>query len=242
VVAEHGKGSPEASVDLGLVLVAGDKPISVVVHRTKYNRAANGTLVVGRTRTALPSRLVGLKGLNYFFEMTVKNAAGRTVKTGFFPYCPGGAGYYGEAARARPDAPDTSPWPGGCADHPFALGMVAGQQAGWLAPVRLNVSLPDGRYTVTVRLGEDWRALLRVPRPAARTSVKVTVREGKDEGKDEDAAAPGVAAEKRHEERRAQVEAVALASGHARPLGAAPRGAVVRAVPVAQRPDLRALP
>ncbi len=243
VVAEHPKDSSRASVNLGLNLVAGDQPVSVVVHRTNYAKAATGTLTVGRKKIALSSRLVGLTGLRGFLEVTVADARGKVISRRTTTYCPGGSGYYGQAVRARPDAPDSSPWPGGCADHPFAQGMIAGQQAGWLSPVPSELALPDGRYVVTARLGETWRALLGVPRAASRTSVKVTVRPGKDEGNDDgEPADPAAAAEKRHAQRLAQVQAVALASGHARPLGTAPRGAVARSVAAAQRPDLRALP
>ncbi len=239
IQAEHGKDEPAAYVDFRLNVVGGDRPISVFVHRTDYAKRAVSTLTVGRTRQALGLRMAALYGLRDFVEVTVTDAKGKVVSRRSLAYCPNGT------VRARPDAPATSPYPSGCAEHPFALGAVAGLQAGWLSPIDAGAELPNGTYTVTARLGEPWRKALGVPVASARTSVKVKVVTGEGSGGGEHPAERSAAAsERRHEERRAQVEALALASGRAKPLGARPTGTATfaRAVPGAQRPDLRALP
>jgi hypothetical protein len=244
VQAQHSKDSKTAFVDFGLNVLGGDRPISVVVHRPDYAKRAVATLSVGKATRKLGRGMAALYGLRDFVTVTVTDAKGKVVSKQKMAYCPGG-GYFGGAVRGRPDAPSTSPYPSGCAMHPFALGMVAGLQAGWLSPVYAGAELKNGSYTVNARLGEPWRKILGVPVASARTTLKVKVVTGKDDGDGvHPAESPEAAFERAHEERRAQIEAFALASGHAKPLGTTPRGtaAVARAVPAGQRPDLRALP
>jgi Lysyl oxidase len=172
---EHNPGEPVWDGDLGFYLVTGAHPVVVSVHRPVYSKPATATLSLGGKARALPAGLADLNGLHGFLTVKITNAKGAVVSEQTMDYCPGDGG---GAARARPDAPDSSPYPSpGCSYHPFAQGALVGLQAGWLTSLQgfTGADLADGTYRVTTRLGNRWRALLTVPTAQASATVALTI-------------------------------------------------------------------
>jgi hypothetical protein len=258
IQAQREKDEDGAFVDLGIAAVAGDKPLSVWVRRPVYTKPPTATLVLGSTKRVLPKGMADLTGLRDFTQVTVTDAKGRPVPAGGpDTTC---LSNYG-AARYRPDAPATSPYPFDCAYLPFALGAVTGLQAGWVTPLPAAVYLPNGTYTARVRLGERWRKLLGVPVAAATATTRIVVTTAPSSpgpspspsatAVSAPAPAPAVRAghdhrdtgEAAHDRRVAEVRKAALASGRAvAPHRARPTGRATSAAKAAPRPDLQALP
>ena len=169
--------------DLGLNLVGGAKALKIVAERAAYDKPVKSTLTVGSTKTVLPKGLADFTGMQDFLTVSFTDAAGRVVAQQDSAFCPSGGDRFGDgggAGRARPDAPDSSPFPRSCSGgHPFTLGTIYGLQAGWATPVGSGflqgLALPAGKYKVKVTIGPRWRTILHVPAAKASATVSVTL-------------------------------------------------------------------
>jgi len=173
--------------NLGVNLIAGKNPFEIRAKRKSYADpivAQQAVFSKGkRTMVTLPKGLVsGFGGFRNFTTITIKNKAGKTVKSYQTDFCPNS----GETARTRRDAPASSPYPRGCAqDNPFMLGAVWGIQAGWNATTQDRPGSPDGRddsfdlalgnYTVTVALNQKYRDYFKVPAKSATVKLNLNV-------------------------------------------------------------------
>lgn len=180
------EGEPLFFFDVGVYAVTGASDVQVRTTRSSYAKAPVSDLVLTtngrRTTKRLPDGLVtGFAGLTAFTTQTVKNKAGKTVSTTTQTWCPGA----GEAARVRPDAKATSPYPQFCQGSPWALGGVVGQPAHWASslagfdfgfdPDQPPPELADGTYTVTTTISDAWRKVMGTPKSKASATVTVTV-------------------------------------------------------------------
>jgi len=177
VTLDRFEGDPFLFLDLGVHAVAGQNAFEIRATRRSYADPIVATqyLHQGGTRTRrLPGGLLDdFTGLPGFLHVTLTNAAGEIAAEQDQTFCPNSS----DGGRARPDAPDTSPFPQTCGRNPFTLGSVWGIQAGWSVPTTdwFNpvIGLPDGRYTARVTVAQEYRDLFGIP--DAELSVDVTV-------------------------------------------------------------------
>ena len=260
-------------MDLGVNLIAGRHPFEIRAKRTSYAKPIVAEqIVVGaggkKTSKALPAGLLtSFSGFQDFTTVTIKNAAGATVKSYQTDFCPNTYG----SARTRRDAPAENPYPQHCAgDNPFILGSVWGIQAGWNATTesmprsdsdsgKPEFDLPAGSYQATVQLNRKYREYLGIPAANAKADLKLTVIDvgsGSDpaglalaKAKTRAAAVgeqvnPETAALGEHGEHAGEGQASLQVSAYkpeARPPAKAPR-ALAAAPKSGPRPDLRSLP
>lgn len=257
-------------LDLGANLIAGKDPFEIRTSRPSYAKPIVAQQIVvkngKKTSVPLPKGFVtDFGGLRNFTAITVKNAAGATVKTYQTDFC---ANDY-SSARTRRDAPANNPYPRGCArGNPFTLGAVWGVQAGWNARVdsvpqydeQAPFDIAAGKYAVTVTINKKYRDYFKIPVAKAAVKVNLTVVDVKD---GDGGGANGVA------RKAAQARAVRAGAGTAaaavaahgvhvgegdpnhqasafspqlRPPARRPVTMAAAAAPKGPRPDLRSLP
>ena len=190
-----GNGSkPLTYLDLGTHVIGGKDPLEIQVTRPDYSKPLVAKQAVwqnGRTGWApLPAGMVTTfqAGLRAFIRITVTNAAGATVLDQDNDWCPN----TGQPTRARPDAPDASPYPESCGnggrDNPFILGSFWGLQAGWSAPTsggrELATDLLPGSYRATVTVNPVYREHFKIPADKAAATLAVTVVDAPSGGQD----------------------------------------------------------
>ncbi|MFG1609854.1 lysyl oxidase family protein [Actinoplanes sp. NPDC049265] len=185
------EGSVWMDFDLGVNLIAGKQPFEIRAKRKNYAQPIVATQEVTdakgkKTSVAVPDGLfTSFNGFEKFTSISIKDAAGATVKEYDTDWCPN----TWNSLRTRPDAPSSTPYPQYCAGgNPFILGSVWGVQAGYNAPVestpRVDIEagepefdLPAGKYQVTVKLNEKYRSWLAVPADSATVALNVTVQD-----------------------------------------------------------------
>jgi hypothetical protein len=182
--------------DLGVNLIAGKDPFEIRATRTSYAKPISAVRIVPqggkKKQVALPAGMVkSFGGLSAFSTVTIKTAAGATVKNFQTDFCPNSYG----STRTRRDAPAQNPYPMGCsAGNPFVLGGVWGIQAGWNAPIadrpqstdpegRDEFDIPAGKYAVTVTLNPAYQKFLKIPASGATVKLNLTVTTVADGGK-----------------------------------------------------------
>ncbi|MER7110364.1 lysyl oxidase family protein [Streptomyces sp. NPDC000229] len=185
VTLDSYKEDPGVYLDLGTYVTAENAPLELKVTRKSYKDPVVATQIVkegGKTRAkALPTGLVkDFSGLPGFLQITVTNAAGKTVLNRAEDFCPNNA-----SGRVRPDAPATSKYPESCPTNPFTLGSVWGVEQGWAANTYAGVYsepvvLPAGKYTAKVSVAKRYREVFGIADKPQ--TVKVTVREVSSEG------------------------------------------------------------
>ena len=257
--------------DLGVNLIAGKNPFEIRATRKSYATPIVAQQVVlkkgKKSLVTLPKGLVsGFGGFKAFTTITIKDKAGKTVKSYQTDFCPNSD----STARTRRDAPASSPYPRWCAgENPFTLGAVWGIQAGWNAttqdrPRDDSFDLALGSYTATVSLNQKYRDFFKVPAKSATVKLNLNVVKYVDDQPQpgpSGSAAPSVdlaGATARIEAARSQSK---LAAGHSAHIagegddskqisaylpGFAPpakRPVTAKAAPKAgPKPDLRSLP
>lgn len=215
--------------------------------RLSLTQVDSGTGAVVRS---LPSRRAsGWVGLRGFARVTVRDRRGRVVASDDVDFCPNG-----HRQRVNGNGPTIPRYPEGCSAFPFTRGAVWGIDNGWAASLSQedtfddysgfaessgfpgessgrgstlvvpSKKMPPGRYSVTVRIADEYARLLAVPAAAARVRVGITVKKTSPE--------PG-----RHRTRGgAAQQAMASTAARPRPRVAAP------APDPNTLPDLVALP
>ena len=136
----------------------------------------------GAVLRALPAdTLRGWSGLRRFFEVTVRDAAGKSVAFRYSRFCPNSLDRW-----AVVEDPSGARYPETCpSGSPFVRGMVWGIGSGWAVPAfgflsefstkRYSIPLARGSYTATVRIAPLYRSLLGVAPEQAEVTVDFTV-------------------------------------------------------------------
>ena len=177
------QGGVFVPLDLGTHLVAGKDPFEIRVTRQSYRDPIVGHQIVrenGATNTVkLPDELIkDFFGFADFVRLSMADSTGKIVYETSRTYCPNNV----ETGRTRPDAPDSNPYPTGCAanGHPFTLGSVWGIQAGWSSPLDRfgSVNLPVGAYKATVSINDKYREYFKIPADRASVTLDVTIENG----------------------------------------------------------------
>jgi Lysyl oxidase len=162
-----------AGLDMGVHLVA-KSTVEIHVRRDHYDRPVSAQVIThadGRTsHRMLPEGMVtGFDGLQHFAVLTVADASGKTVVTKDITLCPNSV----FTTRTTVGAPDTSPYPEGCAANPFTLGAVWGIEQGWNAPLYnfQSAFLDDGAYRATVTVGRAYQRFFGIAAEKAVVTI-----------------------------------------------------------------------
>ncbi|MGW8883447.1 lysyl oxidase family protein [Streptomyces sp. NPDC055749] len=180
VTLDSWKEDPGVYLDLGTYLTAENGPLELKVTRKSYKDPVVATQIIRegkKTRTkVLPTGTVkNFSGLPDFIQVTLTDAAGKTVANKKEAFCPNNA-----SGRVRPDAPAKSKYPESCPGNPFTLGSVWGVENGWASNTYAGyesapVALKPGKYTAKVAVTKRYRDLFGIANKPQ--TVKVTVRE-----------------------------------------------------------------
>ncbi|MGW8486116.1 lysyl oxidase family protein [Streptomyces sp. NPDC055886] len=228
VTLDSWKEDPGVYLDLGTYLTSENGAFELKVTRKSYKDPVVAAQVLRKgkktTFKALPAGLVkDFSGLPDFAQVSVTNAAGKTVLKQNEAFCPNNA-----SGRIRPDAPANSKYPQSCPVNPFTLGSVWGVENGWASNTYAGyyskpVKLAAGTYTAKIAVTKKYRDLFGIANKPQ--TVKVTVRERSwDDEESAAAAAPRGAARKSaaghaghgagHEGHGKASEAPAASAGH----------------------------
>ncbi|MEV1047097.1 lysyl oxidase family protein [Streptomyces sp. NPDC049916] len=180
VTLDSWKDDPGVYLDLGTYLTSENGAFELRVTRKSYKDpvVAAQVLRTGKKTTvkALPAGLVkDFSGLPDFAQISVTDAAGKTVLKQTEAFCPNNA-----SGRVRPDAPANSKYPQSCPVNPFTLGSVWGVENGWASNTYAGyyaepAQLAAGTYTATISVTKKYRDLFGIANKPQK--VKVTVRE-----------------------------------------------------------------
>jgi hypothetical protein len=138
------------------------------------------------------------KGLSAFLEVTVLDSVGNPIRQRSFTFCPNAW-----ERRVDDSGPEIPRYPTMCADwlSVFTKGMVWGIDAGWASPAFTwgqtgvpTLRLPNGSYTIVVRIASRYADLLEIPAEDTEVVLDATVVDGGGKGY----AAPEVAKRARH--------------------------------------------
>jgi hypothetical protein len=150
------------------------RPITV----TELQRRSDGTV---RSRVLPAGTVTDFRagGLQQFFQIVVRDAAGRALIRRDASFCPGWL-----RERVTPSSSETPTYPDVCGTwmggNPFILGQVWGIERGWAAMgVGFDaglIDLPDGTYPGTLSVTPHYRSLFRIPADQATIAFTMTVR------------------------------------------------------------------
>ena len=115
--------------------------------------------------------------MSKFLHVVVTDADGNVVLDRYHAFCPGA----GELARVSDDGPDVATYPQFCGGNPFTLGAVWGIDSGWASSAfgygtNDSINGPDGHYTATVSIADNYQALFGVAPQDASVTVDVRVK------------------------------------------------------------------
>lgn len=197
VTLDSWKDDPGVYLDLGTYLTSENGAFELKVTRKSYKDPVVATQVLRNgkktTNKALPAGLVkDFSGLPDFAQISVTDAAGKTVLKQTEAFCPNNA-----SGRIRPEAPAKSKYPQSCPVNPFTLGSVWGVENGWASNTYAGyyskpVQLAAGTYTAKISVTKKYRDLFGIANKPQ--TVKVTVRERSWEEEEGTAVAPRGAA------------------------------------------------
>ncbi|GLF96910.1 lysyl oxidase family protein [Streptomyces yaizuensis] len=167
--------------DLGLHLAAEGSPFELRLKRTSYDKPIAIEQIVheGKKKRVkkLPAGLTkDFRGLPGFIEVTLTDAAGKTVLKQGQNFCPNNA-----SGRLRPGGPQSSRFPQGCPDNPLTVGSVWGVEKDWGTNTYSGhyedkpLQLAAGNYTAKAVVAKKYRDLFGIP--AKTQTVKVKVEE-----------------------------------------------------------------
>ena len=171
-----------AYLDLGTYVASVGGAFEIWATRPDYDTPVSVWQVVRSgadiTTYPLPSSVErDWKGLSKFLHVVVTDADGNVVLDRYHAFCPGA----GELARVSDDGPDVATYPQFCGGNPFTLGAVWGIDSGWASNAfgygtNDSIKGPDGHYTATVSIADNYQALFGVAPQDASVSVDVRVK------------------------------------------------------------------
>jgi hypothetical protein len=102
-------------------------------------------------------------GLRDFFKLKITNSKGVVVKRQTLDFCPNSW----DPQRVNDSGPMRPSYPYFCSGGPFTTGMVWGIDQGWATDILqydgLRLGGPDGRYTVTTSIADEYVAAFGIP-------------------------------------------------------------------------------
>ena len=122
-------------------------------------------------------------GLSAFLEVTVLDSLSNPIKQRSFTFCPN----VWERQRVDDSGPEIPRYPTMCSDWLsfFTKGMVWGIDAGWASPAFTwgqtgvpTLRLPNGSYTIVVRIASRYADLLEIPAEDTEVVLDATVVDG----------------------------------------------------------------
>jgi hypothetical protein len=186
--------------NIGLYLATKDGPFEVDVRRASGGlsitqvRRSDGKVTVLRHLPANTGTDFST-GLGQFMHVSWIDSANRVLSRQALPFCPGG--YF--TSRINDGGPQLPTYPGGCFGSGHTRGAVWGIDKGWAVQalgsglVDPGDAVPDGTYTLHVRIDRRWVRALHMSTPV---SADVTVRLRQFQGC-VDVCPPGVGASSR---------------------------------------------
>ena len=135
-------------------------------------RDAKGVTPIRQITPAAPINNFS-RGLPKFFQVTVRNAAGRLVSSRSLSYCLSVG--YGEA-RVDTSGPDQPQYPYDCGSS-LTEATVWGLDAGWASSLdmQMHFSAPDGSYNLTIAISPSYVQQFGIAASDASASLTLTV-------------------------------------------------------------------
>ena len=165
-------------LDPALSVVAVDGPFELRVTRADYDEPLTLTrsLPGGGSQTLNSEFLQEWNGLKDFLRIRITNSRGKLVKRRTLDFCPNSW----DQQRVNDSGPFDPTYPYFCSGGPFTTGMVWGIDQGWATNILeysgLRLNGPDGRYTLTARITQDYVDAFGVPEELASTDVTVKLK------------------------------------------------------------------
>ncbi|MEO3977984.1 lysyl oxidase family protein [Streptomyces sp. CAU 1734] len=179
--------APGVWLDLGTYVTSQGSPFEFKVTRKSYKDPIVAQQIIrSGTKTTvktLPKGLVkDFQGLPGFIDVSITDAAGKTVVTQSETFCPNNA-----SGRVSPTAPAKSKFPESCPTNPFTLGSVWGVENGWASNTYSGhydrtVDLAPGKYTAKISVAKKYRDLFGIANKPQTVKVNVIERKPDPEG------------------------------------------------------------
>ena len=172
-------------LDLSVYIAALEAPFEIRVRRADYTSPLEAFQVLqgpaGDELVSIPAdALEGWGGLKNFFEVAIERPDGFDVRTIMLDFCPNTFDHQ----RVEDSGPRTPAYPFTCFGNPFALGMVWGLDEGWAVRANtydfrdMSVSLPEGKYKVTVSIARRFQEMFSVEPTDASVQVNLEIKTG----------------------------------------------------------------
>jgi hypothetical protein len=176
ITAERFAPGERVYVDPGAYLAAIGGNFEIRVTRAGYSKPIRAEQIFGGGSVPLADSLgIDWNGLPRFLRVDVTRNADGSHTARHVKWCPNDY----EPQRLDPASAESSTYPQFCGSNPFTLGMVFGIDQGWAvnpfnSGAFLVIKGPDGRYTVTLSVTEQYRKAFGIA--DADSSVTVTVK------------------------------------------------------------------
>lgn len=170
--------------DPGLYVYATGGPFELRVSRASYSEpiTLRRMLPGGGSEELSSDFLQGMWGLDGFLKLRVTNSNGKVVQRRTIDFCPNSW----DPQRVDDSGPLRPSYPYSCGGGPFTKGMVWGLDEGWGTNILeyrgMRLRGPDGRYTVTASIADEFVEALEVPDELASTSIAVRLKTTKRGG------------------------------------------------------------
>ena len=174
VLWKYGRDQP-VYLDLGVYLQSLGADFQLNVTR-RYGHPIRVSQQLGSSQRALPGWVAdGWNGMAHLVTYKIQNAEGSPVATIPMTICPNSY----DVQRVDPNGTGTPHFPQFCSSNPFTLGTVWGIDQGWAVPLVDSapfIRLPQGTYTITIRINHRYRELFGIPRSLGAVHVTATVK------------------------------------------------------------------
>ena len=167
-------------LDPALSIVAIDGPLELRVTRADYDEPLTLTRALpgGGSEVLDTDLLEGWQGLKDFMKLRITNSQGEVVNRRTLDFCPNSW----DQQRVNDSGPFDPTYPYFCDGGPFTTGMVWGIDQGWATNVLefsgMRLRGPNGRYTLTASITQDYVDAFGVPEELASTEVIVKLKTG----------------------------------------------------------------
>jgi hypothetical protein len=171
VTALRFEGDPSLYLSSGVYAAATNGTFQVLARR-----GADGAVTLSVAGKALktPRPVDMWSGIPGFFDMSLKNAKGKTVSSQSTDFCP--AGWYG-SSRVDSSGPSNPTFPYECGTN-LTQAIPWGIDKGWATPISVffdGTAIPDGSYTATIAVASTYVRQLALDTRTSTVTFKLTV-------------------------------------------------------------------